>query len=597
MSKHSKYLLGFLAIATAWLWLLPDLQAQDVKLKATAPGKVVMGSRFELVFEFNTNQIQAFQPPNLNNFQVVAPPQQETRISSGTGQATQLKLTYTYTLSPKKAGTFTIEPAKAKIGGKIYKSESITIKVTKAPAGQNASGSQRKDLYIRLLVDKKKVYKGEAIVATFKLYSKLSIAGSNNSKEPDYNGFWTEEIEVPNMGQLRTEYINGVPFQTAVLDSRVLFPQRSGELKIDPWSIDLRVRIRQNRRRRSMFDSMFDYKEENMTIVSNGATIQVKPLPGGAPDGFDGAVGSFRFSHEIDKDSVAANEGINLKIAIRGNGNLNLVNNPALDFPPEFEVYDPKVKNRFKPTSEGVSGTKESEYLLIPRHAGRYELPAVAFSFFDPQKEQYVTLSSEASSIVVGKGSDGNGPGNVSNYSPNVKEELAVFGSDIRYIKPGPAELKEANDYFIGSAGFYTLLATPGLLFLLVLPLRRRQQLRNSDVVGQRQRKANRIANQRLSEARKAMDQGAKNAFYEAVFKALYGFVGDKLNLPVSELNKANIRENLLGKQVAESTVNELIAVLDRCEMARFAPVSDTTEQAIYDQSANIIRQLEGHLK
>ena len=347
---------------------------------------------------------------------------------------------------------------------------------------------------------------------------------------------------------------------------------------------------------RSRWDFYFGtYKDINYQVSSNSVNIKVKPLPTAIqPVDFNGAVGKMNMQTTIDKETIPANEAITLKVKINGNGNLKLIEELNLNFPPDFEVYDPKINDNITVNGSGISGKREFEYLIIPRHAGDFKIDPVHFSYFNPTSKKYVSLESNAINIHVEKGEEENP---LSAYTLASKEQVKQIGRDIRYIKSGSAQLEEKNQLFFGTKLFYGLFSAPFALFLLFFLARKKHIADSSDVVGLRIKKAKKLAKQRLAIAQKKLNKNNANEFYEEIFRALYGYLSDKLNIPVSELSKESIHAALIKKSVSESVVTELLKTLDLCEMARFAPVTDIEEQEVYNNTVDIISKIQNSVK
>lgn len=581
--------------------------AQNVKFTATAnKHKVTTGERFQVTFEVNASGSN-FTPPSFPGFRVLSGPNQSSSYQWINGVAKN-SISFSYILLALKKGKHSIAAAKIKVGGKIYQTESFTIEVVKGAAVQQQQKQQHphirqpksdgsdisKNVFIKLHLNKANVYQGEQLIATYKIYYRLSIIDNNVNKLPDFNGFWSQEIELSQKANNATEVIKGVAYNTAIIKKAVLFPQKIGTLEIDPIELETIVRIR--KKPTSVFDQFFgSYKDVKYIARSNSAKLTVKPLPEkGKPQGFSGAVGNYSLKASVDKYLVKANEAINLKITLSGSGNIKLLESLHINFPSDFEVYDPKINDQISVTGKGVSGKREYEYLVIPRHPGTYKIEPVHFSFFNPSEKKYTEVKSDEFTIVVEKGKEEEGSTAFRSVS---KENVKLLGRDIRFIKQGAANLREKERFFFRSPLFYSLSAMPLLCFLLFVFVRRKYVDYSSDITRVKSRKATRIAKKRLALARKYLSEGNTVLFYEEVFKASYGYLGDKLSIPVSELSKDNISEILAGRAVSEETTSRLTATLDKCEMARFSPSSEVSEREVYEQAVEIISKIEDELK
>ena len=603
MKKITVIIIGLLIVAAK------TALAGDVQFIAKASKtKVVTGEQFQITFSINTSA-SAFTPPAINDFRVLGGPNQSTSMQWINGNMSH-SITYSYVLLAVKEGKYTIKPARIKVGSEILESAEITIEVVKGNPvpqqsqpqtsqnpQQGASEEIGDNLFLKVSVDKTKAYLGEQITATYKIYTRVNIVNNGVNKLPALNGFWSQDID--NQGknaQLYTEVVDGVAFNVADLKKTILFPQRTGTLEIDPLALECVVRTRSTKRSQSIFDQFFGTYEDLQYIVkSKPVKIQVLPLPlQGKPDSFAGAVGKFSMEATLDKSKVKAHEAINLNITISGKGNLKLIETPKPVIPSDIESYDPKINDKISTTASGVSGSKTYEYLLIPRHAGNFKIEPVEFSFFDPSTKSYRTLTTGAFEIEVEKGAQDD----ASIISSTQKEDIKILGSDIRFIKTqNTNDLSEKGNFFFGSVLFYGLLQLPLVLFFIFLFLWKRYLKNNSDLIQVKSRKATKMAARRLVFAKKHLDSKDQKSFYEEVFKALYGYLSDKLSLPVSDLSKETITNNLADQKADPDSIQKLIRTLDLCELARFAPSNNISEQEVYSEAVDIISKIEGELK
>ncbi len=575
--------------------------------------QVGVGEHFKITYTLDA-QGSRFAAPSFRGFSVLSGPNQSQSMQYVNGQMSA-SISISYVLRAEKMGDFEIPPASIQTGGKTLQSNSNTVKVVKGTPQQqqqqqqqqqNQQGRQQQtqqpgnevkdNVFIKLFINKRNVYVGEQITATYKIFTRLSIVDNAINDLPTFNGFYSQEVDEPGQGNLKPEIVNGVQYNTAIIKQVILSPQKSGKIEIDPLAMDLVLRVQDNRRPRSVFDQFFgSYRDIQYKAVSNKATINVERMPSaGKPSDFNGAVGSFELSSFIDKQTVKTNEAINLKIVMRGKGNVKLLKDPKIDFPPDFEVYDPKENTNIKTSVAGIEGTKTFEYLIIPRHSGEFTIPAYSFSYFDPIRKKYVTRSTDAYNITVERGenepavaSKGSGTRAVS------KKDVALLGSDIRYIKPNGFDLKEANVFFFNSLLFWILLALPLSILALLLIVRKRILEAQKDVVGTRKRKAKKLAKKHLAEAEQHLTKNDSGKFYEAVFKSIYGFISNKFNIPVSELNKQRIETELTQIGIEASTISKLIEILNNCEMARYAPVAAGSNQSVFDAVEELIEKIE----
>jgi len=575
--------------------------AQDFKFTAaTSHTAVSTGDRFQIEFAAN-DKFTNFKAPNLSNFRVLSGPNQSTNMSWVNGK-TSATIKYSYILMAVKEGEFTIAPAVCAYKGEAYSTNSLKIKVAKG-ANIQSSGAKTnqksnvnkedisKDIFIKSSVNKRTVYQGEQLIASYKLYTKVNIAGNELVKNADLTGFWSQEIDL-GQTQWTQEIIGGYRWNVATIRKIVLFPQRSGNLEIDPLEMKFIVQRRVNGGGgNSVFDQFFG-RVENVEHSLKSSPIKIKVLPhpeNNKPLSFTGAVGQLKMNSSLSSSSVKANEAINLKIKVSGKGNIPLVDDLNIEFPDDFETYDPKVNDNIKTSHNGVTGSREYDYLIIPRHAGTFTIDPIEFSYFDPATKKYKTITSEPFTINVEKG-EGN-DANIT-YSGVNKEDVEILGNDIRYIHLTPIKVTHTSSEFYNSILFYILLILAPILFILALIFRNKIRVAQQDVVGRKSKKAGKIASKHLAVAKKSLTAGEQKEFYENISKALFGYVSDKLNIALSELNKENIAQKLIDIKVSEATTKELMSTLELCEMARFAPIS-VSEQEIFDKAETIINQIE----
>lgn len=576
--------------------------AQDVSFTAaTSHTSVKTGDRFKIQFASNT-ELGNFKAPELTDFRVLSGPNQSTQMSWVNGKTTS-SISYTYILMAVKEGSFTIGPAVAISNGKVVKSNSLKIKVGKGvnvqqggskADGQTKSGGTASDeLFIKSSVSRRKVYQGEQIIATYKLYTRVGLAGNELVKNADLNGFWSQEIDFGESVWTK-EIIGGYRYSVAKIREIVLFPQRSGVLKIDPLEMKFIVQKRVQGGGQNVFDQFFGRVENvEYSLKSKPIKITVLPHPTNAPVNFTNAVGKLDMKVDVSVNKIKENEAINIKIKVSGKGNLPLIDIPEISFPSDFETYDPKINDNIKTTTNGVSGSKEFDYLVIPRHAGQFKLDPVVFTYFDPATRKYRTITSEPIEINVLK-ADGSTSENVV-YSAN-KEDIKVLGNDIRYIHSNNIEFSSSNENFYGGWKFYLLFFLAPILFALAYIFRNKIRVANNDVAGMRKKKASKVAAKFLKSAKLSLDANNTTAFYEAITKALFGYLSDKLHIPIAELNQNNIKEKLSQTNVSQQTSAALMDTIELCDMARFAPVS-ISEQEVYNKAESIINQINEEVK
>jgi hypothetical protein len=604
MKEITKHISSILLL----LFITVSSFAQDVEFTAgSSHSAVKTGDRFQIQFTVNTS-VSNFKGPDLSAFRVLSGPNQSTNMSWVNGK-TSTSLSFSYVLMALKEGDFTIGPASVTANGETYKTNPIKINVGKGvqvqqnnpQSNNNSSGgndtkqaNNSEDLYIKASVNKSQVYQGEQIIATYQLYTRVSIAGNELVKNADLNGFWSQDIDLGE-SQWTQEKINGYLWRVATIRKIVLFPQRSGNLEIDPLEMKFIVQQRVQGGGQSVFDQFFGRVENiEYSLKSKPISIKVLPYPEPKPDGFEGAVGNLEMVVEVTNNEVKANEAVNIKVKISGKGNINLIENPKINFPTDFETYDPKIIDNVKTTTAGVSGTKVFDFLVIPRHEGQFKLDPISFSYFNPVTKKYSTITSDPININVLK-SDGSTSDNVVFSSPN-KEDIEVLGEDIRYIHTNQTNITAANQEFYGSWKFYFLLILAPLLFIITFIFRNKIRVAQSDVVKVKSKKANKVATKLLVSAKNSLAANNKKAFYEDISKALFGYISDKMNIAAAELNQNNIKEKLLAIHVSEQTTQQLMDTIELCDMARFAPVS-ISEQEVYNKAEAIINQIEQEVK
>lgn len=599
-----KYVWMLMLVLTGFGWA----SSAEISFEASAKSTVSVGERFQISFSLNNNG-SGFKAPSFAGFEILSGPNQSTSMQFVNGAMSQ-SLTYTYVLQASKEGTFTIAPAKIKVNGTEIESNELKITVVKGAAntqsqqggkqqgtqGQQGSSSSDGQTFVRISFSKTKAYRGEAIVVTHKIYTKQSIVGFEDVKFPSYDGFWSEDIQQPQQITLNRENYNGEVYNAGVLKQSILYPQKAGKIQIEPFTVDVVIR-EQTRGGNSIFDQFFgSYQDVKKSLKTSPTSLDILPYPlADQPSDFSGLTGDFSMKAEITKSQVEANEAVNLKITINGTGNMKQVNAPDLEFPPDIEAYDPKTSDNIKTNATGLSGSRTFDYLLIPRHAGEFKIGPFSFSYFDAVKGKYVALSQPEFTLTVGKGNSEEDK--ATGVTIASKEDLKVLGSDIRYIKTNEATVTEKGKYFFRSPLFFTLSGAPLLLYLGFFLWHRNMVKQSGNVALMKSRRANKIAGKRLALAKKFLQEKKRNEYYEEIFKALWGYISDKLSIPVAELTKEKIKETMLAKNVNEATINEFITLLDKAEFARFAPAGGEREMdTTYSESIDVISKIEGNV-
>lgn len=588
--------------------------ADKVSFTASAPDAVVVGEQFRLSYTVTTHKVKDFHVPSIKGFDVLMGPsrsqQSSTQIVNGSVSSTN-SITFTYILMGNTPGEFTVPGASIVADGNQMVSNSVKIRVLppdqSSGSGQGSSGNihsssdtsvSNQDLFIMATASKTNVYEQEAFLLTYKIYTRESNLQLNNAKLPDFKGFHSQEIEMNNNNaRWTTEHYKGRNYYTTVYRQFVLFPQQSGKLFIDPAQFQMTVG--KPVQSADPFDAFFNGGSSVIEIKKSIATpkiaINVNPLPAGKPADFSGGVGEFNISSSINSQQLKTNDAITIKLVISGTGNLKLISNPEIKFPEDFEVYDPKVDNQVRLTREGLTGNKVIEYLAIPRHAGTYKIPGVSFSYFDIRSKSYKTLKTEEYIINVEKGA-GNADQVIANFTN--KEDLKVLGEDIRFIKQNDVTLHPKGSFFYGTTGYWLFYIIPALAFIIFFIVYRKQAAENANVAKMRTKKANKVATKRMKLAGKLLSENKKDAFYDEVLKALWGYISDKLNIPVSRLSKDNIEEKLRNHGVSEELIQEFLNALNDCEFARFAPGDESQAMdKVYSSSIEVISKMENSIK
>jgi hypothetical protein len=589
------------------------MQAQTVTFTASAPRIVTVGEAFRITFSLNA-EFEQFTAPSFGDFTVLAGPSRSTSTSVQilNGKTTyERSVSIVYVLQASHEGTINIGAAEATVEGKTYQTKSLSIQIVGDAAAKNgnaqaattqeqAGSSQHvnadeTDVFARIHLSKSTAVQGEYMVATIKLYTRqMNIAGFEDVKFPTFNGFWSQELETPQQLQFQREDVNGKLYYTALLRRYILFPQQTGTLKIDPFEVNCVLQVyARNSQPRSFFDSFFDSPQNiRKRIQSPVTTVKVEPLPSGAPASFKGAVGNnFRLEAAFNRDSVTANDALSLLVKISGEGNIKLVETPKVSFPPHFEPYDVKTSDNTKTSSSGISGTKQFEYPVIPRNEGRFAIPPVEFTYFDITKKQYVTLRSK--NLHLGVAKDPNA-GSATSVAGVNRQSIKALGSDIHYIKTKPLRLHEKGFVFFGTWSYYLMFVLLFALFVIVYYSFKNHIKKSQDVTRTRHRKANKIAQQRLKAAGQYLKSGDRNNFYEAVSRALWGFLTDKSALMLADLSRETAREVMLRKHANEEDIEAYLHLLDECEFARYAPDAGRSEmEKVYHDAAQIISKFE----
>ena len=597
-----------------FLFLFIGTLSAQVTLKVQAPSQAEVGQRIRISYVANTSDIEDFQVGDFQGFNVLYGPStsRSSSFSMTNGHTTQSStVTFTYTVVPTEQGTLKVPAATIAVAGKSIKSGTASIEVLPASSsqGQQPSNSQQggnnrqqrqqqstssngqignNELYMTVTANRHKIYEQEAVMLTYKLYTLVNIQ-QISGEMPQIDGCHVQEIDRQAQLSLKYERVNGRNYGTAVWKQYVLFPQKTGKLKIPSITFDTQVEVQNH----SMdpFDIFFGGGSLSQMVRKQISTpvveIEVLPLPTPKPSNFSGAVGKFNISATLTPEQVNANDAATLRLVVSGQGNMKLMKAPTIRFPQDFEVYDPKENNKTTNTSTGAKGNITYDYVVVPRHGGKYTIPPVEFCYFDPEAGRYNTVSTDSFSLAVAKAK-----GQPIAYTRE-QEDLNVLSNDIRFIKLGQLKSAESNDFF-GTTNYWLTYALLLIAFIVAFVWLRHWQSQNPNSWSVKGKKAGKVASRRLKKAAKLMHEKDDAAFYDEVMRALLGYAGDKLSLPTNELNKDNVIRELTMRGVEQDVVNAFIAVLSDCEFARYAPVDDPSmaKEKIYQQASDVITQM-----
>ena len=599
-------------LTTIFGLLLAAVVAMAQTLTGSAPSHVAVGEQFRLTYTVNTQNVSDFRAGSIpNELEVLIGPNRSMQssyqmINGHTSSSSSI--TYTYIVCASKNGTYTISPAHIVVDGKTISSNSLTIKVS--GSAQSNSGSSRQhrneeeeirdagsqisgsDLFIKVSANKKRVHEQEPILLTYKVYTLVGLT-SLRGDMPDLKSFYTQEVDLPQQKSFSVETLNGRTYKTTTWSQYVMFPQTTGKLEIP--SITFEGIVVQQNRNIDPFEAFFNggsgYVEVKKKIQAPGIEIQVDPLPE-RPANFSGGVGKFNVSAQLDKTETKANDPISMRIIVSGTGNLKLIKQPVVNLPKDFDKYEPKVTDKSKLTTNGIEGSMVYDLLIVPRHQGQYEIPPVEFTYFDTAENAYKTVKSESFTLDVAKGS---GAGAVNDFSG---QDLQELNKDIRYIKTGSTNQHSLNDFFFGSSAYWISLCLLAVVFVSLFVIFRQRAIDNANVTKARGKKANKVATKRLKKASRLMADNKPGEFYDEVLRALWGYVGDKMNIPVEQLSHDNISMRLAERNVDETVISQFIGALDECEFERYAPGDPKGNMnKVYEKAMTAIEKIEGSMK
>lgn len=577
----------------------------QTKFTAEAPGQVIAGQRFRIVYTLTNGDGEGLSVPDMNGITVLYGParSQSSQFSIVNGKTSSTKEeSYTYTVIASNEGTYTIPAATINSEGKQYTSNTLTIKVlpddgtssnsknTNSQAVNQNSGDDK--TFARMILSKTSVYEQEPILVTFKIYTKAAnIRSLDNATFPSFEGFVLQDIPIENP-QIELEHYQGVNYQVVTIKRALLYPQRSGNIEISKGDFEVSVQV--VRPMQSFFGVIQGYADVEKSISTAAQTVKVKPLPANKPTSFTNAVGNFKIKSSISTTTPKANEALTYKLVISGNGNLKYIKDPELKFPGDFEVYDPKTEVDVKTTTSGVTGSRVIEYTVIPRSAGDFKIPAVEFSYFDIAAQSYKTIQTDSYELKVAKGAGQSGT--VADFTN--KTDLKVLATDIRYIKGGEFSLAKEDETIFGSLIYWLYYIIPTLIFIGYIIINRKQAQLNSNVDLLKNRKANKVASKRLKVAATYLKTYKKEKFYAEVLKAIWGYISDKLTIPISELSRDNVSQELKSYGATDELVSKIINIIDSCEFAQYAPSqSNETMDNLYKDSVDVIGEMENIVK
>ena len=580
-------------------------------LTANAPSQVQNGENFRLTYTVNTSNASDFRIGEIPEaLEIITGPytSEQSNFQMVNGHtSSSSSITYTYILCANKNGSFTIPAARVHANGKTITSNPLKVTVSGKAAGtgnapkmhddyddrpqMRAAGTpiSGSDLFIKVSANKQRVHEQEPILLTYKVYTLVDLT-QLEGKMPDLTGFHSQEVKMPQQKSFHIESVNGRNYRCVTWSQYVMYPQMTGDLEIP--SITFNGTVIQQNRNVDPFEAFLNggsgYVEVKRSIKAPGLKIHVDPLPK-RPDNFSGGVGKFNISGQLNKTEVKANDPITVRVVVGGVGNLKLIKQPVVNFPKDFDKYDPKVTDKTKLTANGVEGNMIYDFLAVPRNQGKYTIPPVEFTYYDVAANAYKTIKTQAFELDVEKG-DGNG-GTAVDFTDEKNQ-------DIHAIKTGKVVRKDAASLFFGSASYWIVLALLLAAFIALMIIFRRRAIENADIVKMRGKKANKVANKRLRAAHKLMVAGKQGEFYDEVLRALWGYMGDKLNIPVSELSHDNIADKLAEHHVDEQTVNSFIEALDECEFERYAPGDAAGNMnKTYESAATAIEKIEEVMK
>ena len=594
--------------------------AEKVTFEANSPLTVAVGEAFRVEFALNAKPDgDTFKAPSFEGFDVLAGPaiSQGSSVQIVNGSMTKsVSYTYTFVLLPQAAGNVTIGAAEVKVDGSSYRTRPLPIEIVNEGEGSRAQQQQggsnraddtqadaqsrigKDDILLRAVVSRSSVYKNEPLHVAFKLYTRVPYVNIVPESAPSFNGFWSQDLSDPNSARVGRETYAGKVYETRVLYDYLLYPQQVGSLTIDPVDMTVVAQVVvQSRHADPFFGGGREVFNVPRKVQSQRATVQVKALPAGAPASFSGAVGNFTMDTQFPSERIAANSGATVTVKISGTGNLTFVQAPKLPLPTSFEQYNVQTTESINTSASGISGYRQVEYPFIARAEGAYDIEPIEFTYFDPQRVQYVTLKSKPLTLEITPDARGGGDAVVMQGRGMSKEEVKMLGQDIRFIKLGGAQLRSERVPFIFSAAYWILLLGVLALFTMIYVALRKQIRESQNVALVRGKRANKVAVQRFRAAKRYMEEQNRHAFYEEMLRALWGYMSDKFNIPVANLTKENVREELHKRGVSSEDSQRFTDIITRCDEAQYSPVESARMNDVYSEGVNLISRIESVIK
>lgn len=589
------------------------LFAQKVTFEVKAPRVVAVGEIFRIEYVANTKP-KNFEGPQFEGIDVIAGPTLSTSksVTIVNGNMTQdTQFTYTYVLQCNSEGEFKISGAQIEAGDKIYDAGALQVRaltenVESSAALDKGRGEQvldkavlaSDDIVVRAIVDKKQVYKGEPVKVTYKLYRRVPL-NLESAKFPSYNGFWVQQLNVDGYPMQREELNNKI-YDTHIIREDLLYPQQAGNLTIDPLTLSIVAQIVMQPRRQSIIDDFFsgsNIQEVRRKLTTQPVTVHVKELPSGAPSSFAGAIGEFQMETVNAPAEVAANSAFTYSLKISGSGNLPQIQAPKLTLPASFEQYNVKTTESLNNSAGGIYGYRQFEYPVIARVAGDYKIEPIQFTYFNPRLRTYETLSTSQMTLrVLPDSTSMRGDSTGVMVGGLSKEDIKILGRDIRFIKLDSPRLTTNGRLFFASGLYFILLLVIAALFVFALVKLRKLAKERHNSALLKGKRANKVALQRFRAAEGHMKSDNYRGFYEEMLKALWGYMGDKLNIPASNLTKENVREELVKRGVSTELAQQYIDIIVECEYAQYAPSAQGRVNEVYSNGVEIVSKLEGKI-